>query len=187
MVSLLSVMLLVGMTASVQAQENRARLESPGKVSFGTSFEQTKAILGSKVKVLKYEWRRENIRGVSGLTTEDEYWRFGGIKNRKWTNQDDVQRIYYYFLNAEMVRAEMALDDYISNTKACSDTPYRSALIAQYGGPTLRRKTGIEDVTTFEFQDGGAIELVIQSIIENGEQTAECRYFLHFISKRGRQ
>ena len=150
MIRLVTLIFALVLVSAAYAQLNRERLEAPGPVAFGASYDEARKILGPKATTTT-----SAIRGAKGLACAECYSGPGG------------PQLSLFFSDNRMVRAllvEQAPAGVQAKTlEECLKvrTATWPELINRYGKPNRYRWLGdVTDVAIFDFKDGGVIEYV---------------------------
>ncbi|MGD9921833.1 MAG: hypothetical protein AB7V13_10345 [Pseudorhodoplanes sp.] len=173
--TLVAMSIAIGFVLPVHAQQNRAKLDAPGKVAFGTSFEQAQKLLGADAEVYEIDPPQ---RGMKALLCD------------KCAPLPNVEGLTLWFRDKDgLIRIEaFAIAGMFKTVDACqkSDTDMLPKLIEQFGKPDANRnaKQGDESTrtATFRFADGSAIEHV--SSISGDE--IPCTFTVSYKSKASR-
>lgn len=158
---LISVVFVASLAAPVWAQQSRGKLDAPGKVAFGTSYEQAKAILGSDAE--PYEPDPPEA-GVKVLSCD------------KCAPLPDVEGFTLYFKDkGGLVRLEaFAVAGQFRSVDECqkADMSMMPKLIELYGKPDSISKSKDSRIASFKFSDGG----LVQHITKDYGAEERCTY-----------
>lgn len=167
MVRYLGFIVAFGLVASAHAQ-NRDRLDAPGKVPFGTSYEAAKKILGPGATET-----RSGLRHAKGLTCSDCFDAAKGAQFSVFFSTDD--RMVRVEISKPIGR-EKSLDECLRN-----ENELWPVLIRPYGQPNRRRgsKLAHSSVDVFTFKDGGLIEYMASASF------GSCAFRVIFMTKDG--
>jgi hypothetical protein len=143
--------LAVCLANSASAQQTRAKLDAPGKVAFGSSYEHGKTLLGTDAEA--YEPDPPEL-GMKVLSCE------------KCAPLPNVEGFTMYFQDkGGLIRLEaFAIAGMFKAIDACqkADTDMLPKLVAQYGKPDSSADTKkgpvIDRIVTFKFADGAIIQ-----------------------------
>jgi hypothetical protein len=158
---LISVVLVASFVVPGWAQQNRGKLDAPGKVAFGTSYEQAKAALGADAEAYEPD---PPEAGVKALSCD------------KCAPLPDVEGFTLYFDDkAGLVRLEaFAVAGQFKSVDECqkADTSMMPKLIESYGKPDSITKSSDSRVASFKFSDGA----VVQHLTKNLGPDKTCTY-----------
>jgi len=166
-IRLLTLVLTLGLVSAAYAQ-NRDRLAAPGKVPFGTNYEQAKKILGPGATDT-----RSGLRNAQGLTCSDCFDAAKGAQFSVFFSNDD--RMVRVEISKPVGRAK-SLHECLRN-----ENELRPVLIKPYGQPNRRRGSAMahSSVDVFTFKDGGLIEYMASASFGN------CAFRVIFMTKDG--
>ena len=166
-IKVLTLVLALGLASAAHAQ-NRERLEAPGKVPFGTSYEAAKKILGPNATET-----RSGLRHAKGLTCSDCFEAAKGAQFSVFFSGDD--RMVRVEISKPVGRAK-SLDQCLRN-----ENELWPVLIKPYGQPNRRRGSvqAHSTVDVFVFKDGGLIEYLASASFGN------CAFRIIFMTKDG--
>ncbi len=167
MVRFLTLIVGLGLVSAAYAQ-SCDRLEAPGKVPFGTSYEAAKKILGPSATDT-----RSGLRHAKGLTCSDCYDGANGAQFSVFFSNDD--RMVRVEISKPVGRAK-SLDQCLRN-----ENELWPVLIKPYGQPDRRRGSvqAHSIVEVFVFRDGGLIEYLASASFGN------CAFRVIFMTKDG--
>lgn len=156
------------------AQQNRAKLDAPGKVAFGSSYDQATNTLGKDAE--PYELNPPQA-GIKALSCD------------KCASLPNVEGFTMYFQDkGGLIRLEaFAMAGMFKSAEDCqkADTEMMPKLVELYGRPDSNAnvKKGVEAqrIASFKFADGAVIEHV-SNIFKPGRP---CTYTVLYQSRAG--
>lgn len=170
--TLIALGITMGLAAPAYAQQDRAKLDAPGKVAFGLGYEQARTVLGSDAEPYQLDPPQP---GVTALLCD------------KCAPLPNVEGFTMYFQNnGGLVRLEaFAMAGMFKTVDECqkADTDMMPKLVQLYGKPdsNASSKKGAESnrIASFKFADGA----LIQHITNISRPERPCSYTVVYKSK----